>query len=62
MDYSYKCKKCGQMFTFNVANHSIEVIVNGKKMLRACRGEIVKIEADEKMSKIPIVKNDVSRH
>ena len=40
MDYFYKCKKCGQQFTYKIANHSIEVIVNGKKMLRACRGEV----------------------
>ena len=61
MDYTYKCKKCGQEFNYNVANHSIEVIVKGKKMLRACRGEIVKIDVREKneFAKIPIIKNEI---
>ena len=60
MDYSYQCKKCGQRFTFKVANHSIGVIVNGKRMLQACRGEIVKIEVKEnELSKIPIIKNKI---
>jgi len=51
MDYVYKCKKCGQEFTYKVANHSIEIIEKGKKLLKACRGEIIRIEVTEKKLK-----------
>jgi transposase-like protein len=46
MEYTYKCKKCGRKFTYKVANHSVEIVVDGKNILKACSGKIVKIEVD----------------
>jgi len=50
MDYIYKCKKCGQEFHFDIANHTIEVKIESQIFNKACRGEIVKIEESEEIN------------
>ena len=56
MDYIYRCLKCGKKFDYIVANHSIEIIEKGKKMLKACRGELEQIEL---MAEIPLLKSEI---